>query len=217
MLLGFCYNYFLQFVEGSPIMSIFIRLLGGKCGNNLYWEGHVPTEVKNISIGSDVIVNNAMILGHVVDNNRLQFGEIAIADRVALNFGVLAQPGSNIGVGVTVGCNSLVVKGEHLPPNSHWSGVPLVMVQTDVNMVLKSFARKHQKGKKKTTFRMHEPDSVVIELKVSSSAGTPLLASQISPYQSVEESFKGQTLRRIPLPADETDETETWNFGYYLW
>lgn len=134
VILEMAYSYFFQFFEGTSVITAFMRGMGGTVGSDVYYIGGIPREIKCMTIEDGVVVSEAGLVGHSNDHNRLQFGDIVLRKNVSLNRGVNVQPGTQIGAGCTVGPNSVVLKGESLPENSYWQGIPLVLCSANLKL-----------------------------------------------------------------------------------
>ena len=137
VVLGYAYAYVFQFFEGTPLITGFMRAMGGNIGSNVYYVGPLVREIKTMTLEDDVVVNQAGLNGHSADNGRLQFGEIVLKTGVSLNSSVVVHPGTQIGSHCTIGQNSVVMKGERLPDGSHWQGTPLAPSFVNINTTLK--------------------------------------------------------------------------------
>ena len=121
------FNVFGLFIRGTPLMRVYLRALGANIGARVFWDTFPPIETTALDIGDDVVVEDgAMLLGHVVDHQRLQFGSVSVGKGAVISSHVNVQPHTNIGSNVTVGCLTTVMKHETLPDDTEWVGSPAV-------------------------------------------------------------------------------------------
>jgi len=115
------------FLQGTSILTVALRLLGAKVGNNVFIDCNLPVEVDAVSIGDDVVMQHkAQLIPHVVDNHRLQFAEIKIGSRCSLGANSVLMPMSGMGDDCSLGPLSVTMKGEVLPESSAWAGNPVI-------------------------------------------------------------------------------------------
>ena len=108
-------------------MRVYLRILGAKVGSNVFWDTFAPVETEGITVEDNAVIEEgAMVLGHVVDHGKLQFGKIHIGKGAVVSAHVNVQPGAHLGENVLVGCLTTVMKYEHLPDNTAWVGSPAV-------------------------------------------------------------------------------------------
>ena len=124
---GLMFSIFGLYIMGTPLMRVYLRILGAKVGSNVFWDTFAPVETQGITVEDDAVVEmGAMVLGHVVDHGRLQFGKIHIGKGAVVSSHVNVQPGARLGTNVLVGCLTTVMKHEQLPDNTAWVGSPAV-------------------------------------------------------------------------------------------
>lgn len=108
-------------------MRGYLRALGAKVGERVFWDTAPPIETRALDIEDDVVVEDgAMLLGHVVDHAVLQFGPIHIGKGSVINTFVNVQPHTQIGSNVLVDSLSTVMKHDTLPDSTTWVGSPCV-------------------------------------------------------------------------------------------
>jgi len=125
-LLTFIQRFVGLYLSGTPAMSVVLRALGSHVGHHVYWDCQIPTETDCIFAGDEtVICQNVVLIGHVVDNSRLQHASIRLEARSSVNSESLIQPGTTLGSLSTIGCLSLIMKGDTLAANHRWHGLPV--------------------------------------------------------------------------------------------
>jgi non-ribosomal peptide synthetase-like protein len=129
-LVEYAWTYFIcprlgELLLGTPFFPMLLRCLGVKIGKQVFIESDKFAEFDLISIGDEACINAyAMMDTHLYE------------DRVFKTSTIEIQAGCNVGIGAVVlydtvmeknaqlGSLSLLMKGEHLPANSDWHGLP---------------------------------------------------------------------------------------------
>jgi acetyltransferase-like isoleucine patch superfamily enzyme len=125
---GLAFQFFGLFVRGTPLMRTYLRFFGSTIGERVFWDALPPVETRALIIEDDVVVEEgAMLYGHVVDHEQLQYGTIRVGQGTVINGKVNVQPHTNIGSNVMIGCLTTVSKYETLPDNTAWQGSPAVL------------------------------------------------------------------------------------------
>lgn len=126
----FTYNYFMcpYFVDmalGSPFVLLVAKCLGSKVGKRVYCETNAIAEFDLIDIGDDVCINHhTLIQTHLYEDRIFKVSQLTI--RAGCNVGInsiilydtLMEENSSLGN------LSLLMKGERLPANTRWAGIP---------------------------------------------------------------------------------------------
>ncbi|KTC91903.1 Pls/PosA family non-ribosomal peptide synthetase [Legionella cincinnatiensis] len=126
----YSYSYFINphFTEkvlGTPFALCVERCLGTKVGKRIYVGTEGFAEFDLITIGDDVCINDgARIQTHLYEDRVFKVSHLTInsgcnvgADSIIL-YNTLMEENS------TLGSLSLLMKGERLPENTHWAGIP---------------------------------------------------------------------------------------------
>ena len=122
---NFASPFFLDLLAGTPYICWFFRLLGARIGRRVYLDTTEMTEFDLIQIGDDVIVNlDCTLQTHLFEDRVMKMAEVQIGSHCNLGAMSLILYDTRILEGATVGDLSLVMKGETLPTNSSWSGIP---------------------------------------------------------------------------------------------
>eukprot|EP01116_Phalansterium_solitarium_P002995 TRINITY_DN133_c0_g1_i4.p1 TRINITY_DN133_c0_g1~~TRINITY_DN133_c0_g1_i4.p1 ORF type:complete len:1879 (+),score=296.24 TRINITY_DN133_c0_g1_i4:87-5723(+) len=118
----------LQF-SGTPIVPMWLRLMGAKMGKNIYYDTYPPEETDLITVGDDCIIQKeSALLPHLIDNGALRFAPIKLGKRCIIGVHSTVMSGSVLNDGSEVGAGGLLMKGEELPANSIWHGNPAVFL-----------------------------------------------------------------------------------------
>ena len=122
-----------RWVQGTTLMPMYMRLLGGEIGDGVFWAADVPAEVGIFTVGDGAVVESgAMLVGHVVDHGRIQHMPTVLGKGSYVGAGSHVQPGVVLGEGVMLWPGTLAMKGEVFPRGSSWQGSPAVVVEGDL-------------------------------------------------------------------------------------
>jgi non-ribosomal peptide synthetase-like protein len=101
-------------------------LLGVKIGKRAFINAaHGILEYDLVRIGDDVAVNlNCTLLTHLFEDRIYKTGPLLIEEGCCIGSSSTLIYDSIMGKYSSLGSLSLLMKGEHLPENSHWEGIP---------------------------------------------------------------------------------------------
>jgi non-ribosomal peptide synthetase-like protein len=112
-------------LEGTPLLPWFFRLLGAKIGRRVFMKTTALTEFDLITIGDDVALNHdATVQTHLFEDRVMKMSHIEIGPRCSVGAMSLVLYDTKMEAGATLGDLSLLMKGETLPAESHWQGIP---------------------------------------------------------------------------------------------
>lgn len=115
----------IRFFAGSPVLSLFYRLMGAQVGRGVYFNSVDLTAFDLLSIGDgSTIGRDSSVNGSWVDGGMLHLAPIKIGENCTIgNRSILA--GNNIMEdGAALGDVSLLPEGMNIPQNELWSGSP---------------------------------------------------------------------------------------------
>jgi len=123
--------------RGSPLYSLYLRLLGARLGRNTTIECRtVPVCTDLISIGKNSILRKeSMILGYRAQAGYIHTGRIAIGRDAFVGLGCVIDIDTSIGDRAQLGHASSLQRGQHIPDDAHWHGSPAVRTTADYSMV----------------------------------------------------------------------------------
>jgi non-ribosomal peptide synthetase-like protein len=117
----------LHFGLGTPLMPIYLRIMGAKVGRDVWCETLAITEFDMVDIGDGGVVNrHSVIETHLFHDRVLQIGNGKIGPGATLGVCSTMLPDTELGAGCSVGGRSIVMRGESLPPQTRWHGAPVV-------------------------------------------------------------------------------------------
>jgi non-ribosomal peptide synthetase-like protein len=122
---NFASPFFLDLLAGTPFICWFFRLLGAKIGKRVYLDTTELTEFDLVQIGDDVAINHDCTLQtHLFEDRVMKMSTVDIGAGCHLGSMSLVLYDTRLEPGSSVDDLSLVMKGETLPANTHWTGIP---------------------------------------------------------------------------------------------
>ncbi len=114
-----------EMLRGTPYLAWFFRALGTRIGKRVYMETTQITEYDLVSIGKDVSLNNDCTLQtHLFEDRVMKMSTVCVDDRCTVGEDAVVLYDSVMEAGAQLGALSLLMKGEHLPPDTRWEGSP---------------------------------------------------------------------------------------------
>ena len=122
---NFAAPFFLDLLAGTPFICWLFRLLGARIGKRVYLDTTELTEFDLVQIGDDAAVNHDCTLQtHLFEDRVMKMSTVSIGAGCHLGSMSLILYDTVIEPGASVDDLSLVMKGETLPANTHWTGIP---------------------------------------------------------------------------------------------
>lgn len=116
----------LAVLTGTPILGPLLRLFGAKVGKRTLIDTTYLTEFDLVRIGDDVAVGTAASLQtHLFEDRVMKMSTISLAPRSSIGTRAIVLYETVVDEDTSVAPLSLVMKGEHLLPQSHWHGIPV--------------------------------------------------------------------------------------------
>jgi len=117
--------FFLDHLRGTPFISIFLRALGCKIGKRVFIDTTDITEHDMITIGDDAIINeNVALQSHLFEDRIIKIGTLNIGSKCSVGSLSVVLYNTEMKAGSQLGDLSLLMKGETLPENTKWQGLP---------------------------------------------------------------------------------------------
>ncbi|WP_415394583.1 Pls/PosA family non-ribosomal peptide synthetase [Rhodococcus globerulus] len=117
----------LPVVSGSPLMSIYLRILGARVGHR------TTIATSSISLPTLVEIGDGASIGYGatirpwrVESGSVTVGKIVIESGAFVGANVVLEPGSTVGVRAALGDQSLLPSGHIVPQEARWAGSPAV-------------------------------------------------------------------------------------------
>lgn len=129
-LIEFSWSFFIQphlaeLILGTPFMPMLLRLLGTKIGKKTYIGTAQFAEFDLISIGDNVCLNTETLIDtHLYEDRIFKVSTIDIHDGCNVGVGSVILYDTVMEKNASLGHLSLLMKGERLPENTRWQGIP---------------------------------------------------------------------------------------------
>ncbi|MFC8514524.1 Pls/PosA family non-ribosomal peptide synthetase [Streptomyces sp. NPDC057257] len=113
--------------NGTPFKSFVWRLLGVRMGRRVFDDGCYITDRTLAAIGDDcTLATHTKVQAHSQEDGTFKSDHIRIGAGCTLGTGSLVHYGVSMGDGAVLAPDSFLMKGEEMPPGSHWGGNPAV-------------------------------------------------------------------------------------------
>ncbi|RUR09444.1 amino acid adenylation domain-containing protein [Legionella sp. km772] len=126
----YSYNYYINphytnKVLGTPFAMWLHRCLGTKVGKRVFTDSAEFSEFDLITIGDDVCINAETILQtHLYEDRIFKVSQVTINKGANIGVGSIILYNTLMEENSTLGSLSLLMKGERLPANTQWAGIP---------------------------------------------------------------------------------------------
>lgn len=115
----------IQFFTGTPFIGPLLRLFGVNVGQRVYLETTYTTEFDLVRIGDDAAVGRAASLQtHLFEDRVMKMSTVTIGAGAAVGPRAVVLYDTTVGERTLLEGLSLVMKGEFLPPDTSWQGIP---------------------------------------------------------------------------------------------
>jgi len=118
--------FLLEYLQGTPWLPIFMRLLGVKIGKRVFMNTTDITEFDMVTICDDAALNaDCGPQTHLFEDRVMKVGSVKIGARSSIGSGTIILYDSELGDDTNIEALSLVMKGERLSPGTDWTGSPV--------------------------------------------------------------------------------------------
>jgi non-ribosomal peptide synthetase-like protein len=112
-------------LAGTPFICWYFRLLGARIGRRVYLETADFSEFDLACIGEEAALNaDCTVQTHLFEDRVMKMSAIHIGSRCSVGTGSLVLYDTLMEEGSSLGSLSLLMKGEVLPADTHWQGIP---------------------------------------------------------------------------------------------
>ncbi|HST96967.1 MAG TPA: Pls/PosA family non-ribosomal peptide synthetase [Geodermatophilus sp.] len=120
----------LTFITGTPLLGPALRLFGSRVGRRTLVDTTYLTEFDLVTIGDDVSVGaNASLQTHLFEDRVMKMDHVILCDRATIGDKAVVLYGSVVEEDATLAAMSLAMKGEVLPRETTWCGIPAQKVR----------------------------------------------------------------------------------------
>ncbi len=107
-----------------PLMKVIYLALGAKLGTNSYSSG-ILFDPMFVEVGSNSMIGqNALLVPHSLENDRLAHFRIRIGDNVTIGAHAVVHAGVVIDNNALVASGAVITKNTHIKEGEIWGGVP---------------------------------------------------------------------------------------------
>ncbi|MGE3710300.1 MAG: Pls/PosA family non-ribosomal peptide synthetase, partial [Hyphomicrobiaceae bacterium] len=126
---GLASKTLLDYLRGTPFLPWLLIPYGTKVGKGTWINNTDITEFDCITIGDHAVINMQVCpQTHLYEDRIMKVGRIEIGRCATIGSGSTILYDTRIGEFARVGPLTLVMKGEQIPPHSHWAGAPAQQV-----------------------------------------------------------------------------------------
>ena len=117
--------YLLNHTLGTPFAAWGMRAMGARVGQRVYFDSTFLTEFDLVQIGDGAALNaNCSVQTHLFEDRVMKMDRLKIGKGCSVGEMAIVLYSSEMGDESTLGALSLLMKGESLPPDTHWVGCP---------------------------------------------------------------------------------------------
>ena len=112
-------------LTGTPFVCWYFRLLGARIGRRVYMETTDFSEFDLATIGDEAMLNaDCTVQTHLFEDRVMKMSTVEIGARCKVGAGSLVLYDTRMEAGSSLGDLSLLMKGEVLPKDTRWEGIP---------------------------------------------------------------------------------------------
>jgi len=116
---------FVGSLTGTPWVAPALRLFGAKIGRRVWLDTTYLTEFDLVEVGDDAAIGDTTSLQtHLFEDRVMKMSTVKIGAGSSVGSRSVVLYDAEVGAGASLDSLSLVMKGETLPPESHWRGIP---------------------------------------------------------------------------------------------
>lgn len=115
----------ITFFTGTPWIAPLLRLFGAKIGQRVWLDTTYLTEFDLVEVGDDAAIGETTSLQtHLFEDRVMKMSFVKIGATSSIGPRSVVLYDAQVGAGASLDALSLVMKGESLPPESRWQGIP---------------------------------------------------------------------------------------------
>jgi non-ribosomal peptide synthetase-like protein len=117
--------WLLGFLTGTPWIAPLLRLFGAKIGRRVWLDTTYLTEFDLVQVGDDAAIGETTSLQtHLFEDRVMKMAPVKIGAASSVGVRSVVLYDAEVGANASLDALSLVMKGETLPAESHWRGIP---------------------------------------------------------------------------------------------
>ena len=117
--------HFMHVFDGTPFKSAIWRLIGVRIGKRVFDDGVYISEPTLTAIGDESVLNQrSKIQCDSQEDGTYKSGRTTVGAGCTIGVGAFVHYGVTMGDGSVLTADSLLMKGEHVPPRARWGGNP---------------------------------------------------------------------------------------------
>ncbi|WP_328856722.1 amino acid adenylation domain-containing protein [Williamsia herbipolensis] len=118
--------WFANAATGTPILNVWLRLLGAKIGRGVWCETYWLPEADLVTLGDGAtIARGCVVQTHLFHDRVMAMDRVTLGNGATLGPHCVALPAAGLGDAATVGPASLVMRGDVVPDFTRWQGNPI--------------------------------------------------------------------------------------------
>ncbi|RYY14288.1 MAG: hypothetical protein EOO36_14525, partial [Cytophagaceae bacterium] len=126
---SYVYPFWVTPLLGTPFATWFFQLMGSHFGHSVYLDTTEITEFDLAWVADHAVLNNgATIQTHLFEDRIMKMSNLRIGRGATVGTSSVVLYDSVIGPGTTLKSLSLLMKGEKLPANTRWQGIPSAFI-----------------------------------------------------------------------------------------
>lgn len=119
----------MDFLRVTPLLVLFHRLMGMKCGARVQLNTKVIADSNLIEVGDDSIIGgDVTLVCHSAERGKLVTAPVKIGRGVTVGLMAVIFPGCEIGDGAVIAAQAVLPKGTRVPAGTVWAGIPAKQV-----------------------------------------------------------------------------------------
>lgn len=112
-------------LTGTPWIAPVLRLFGARIGQRVWLDTTYLTEFDLVEVGDDAAIGDTTSLqSHLFEDRVMKMSTVKIGAGSSIGARSVVLYDAEVGAGACLDSLSLVMKGETLPTESHWRGIP---------------------------------------------------------------------------------------------
>ncbi|TPG71795.1 amino acid adenylation domain-containing protein [Hymenobacter nivis] len=126
---SYVFLYWVAPLLGTPFATSFFLLMGSRIGHSVYLDTTEITEFDLAWVADHAVLNNgSTIQTHLFEDRVMKMSTLRIGRYATVGTSAVVLYDSVIGPGATLKSLSLLMKGETLPANTRWQGIPCAFI-----------------------------------------------------------------------------------------